>query len=614
VCKQWYLPAQRIFLEHIVLASCYEVEKFVEYFLQYGTPTLFSSVRTFRIGSTYTPPDRARHLLETHAIEAIIDHFPNILEFIISGNCINLTYFQKEGIVDAMQKNWPHLQIFRVDAGWLPPDERRIYLETNYCLRRSIRQLIHYEHSYVTEDVGGLKAYLSSFPNLKQIKVVSREVCNLLSALPIIEYSQGLTSLDLYVTREDVGCLMENYSGNKSILKEKVTLLRHLKISMAIFCTYTVEFIIHHLTALRQAHISINQVNIKEWTDEQKELFKDGVLDFLCLKDTFSVRSLQINYNQQVEYMHKLLGKLYHNVPSSGYTRIERHVHLGLYNNSPDVSTDYNSMYSNVRNFGFEMKSRIENDVLIRSAHFDHFILLEGGLRNKSLKYLRHMDSILEDITSLTFNTYGMNVLTHLLPNIFEDTIQQFINLKKVSVHLSRNDPKPSSFLSRETTSVHPQLTHLEIISGGNALLILKDMLPIASRSFPSLKYVSLWFHSGYYENKEFIVHMEESRLERLHLDVTPIRDQGQKALEKPVNFFILKVTSTKTSYYRVSLDYLSVIHLEDIKEEKKEDYITMHIVLKSIDYINLYLYRKYTDRPVLTMDVKDYIQTTLSP
>lgn len=639
VCKQWYLPSQRAFLKHVVLASCYEVEKFVTFFKTFGTPAVSASVRTIRIGSAYTPPDRARHLLEINAIEAMINYFPNVIEFVISGNCVNLSYFRKDHIFQTIMKNWPNLQVFRVDAGWLHPDECKIYLQTNYNLRSSIRQLVHYEHRYVTEELGGLKAYLSSFPNLQAIKVVSREFCKLESALPILEYSQGLKSLDLYVTREDEGCVFDRYiesicdnrEESKAILEQKLMLLKNLKISMATFCTYTIEFLISHLTSLRQLHISVNQVNIKEWTMDQKKLLRHELMDYLCAReDSFSLRSLQVNYNQENEYMNDILHKLYHQLPHrANYSKVERHVHIKLHNNSPHIGADCNNMYGNVRNFGFEMKSAIERDsVLVRSAYFSHFILWEGGLRNKSLKYLHHMDGIQEDVYSLTFDAYGMHVLTNVIPNIFEDTMQQFVNVRKVSVHLSRNYPKKSSFVSQDTTSVHPQLTHLEIIAG-NAQLIPEDMLPIASRAFPSLKYLSLWFNSGWYNEHEYKVDMEETDLERLHLDVTPIRVQIGNNLERPVElsewFFILKVTTAgsitddekkkETKYYRVSLDYLSMTQITEDKTLSSESNITMHIIFKSVRFVNLYLYRKFSDqfRSVLSMDPKDLIQTTLT-
>lgn len=628
VCKLWYLPAQRAFLEHVVLASCYDVEKFLEYVLIFGTPASMASVRTIRIGSTYTPPDRARHLLESNAIEQLIHHFPHVMELVISGNCIELEYFLKQDIVQAMRENWPQLQVFRVDSGWLHPDKRKIYLQTNFSLRESIKQLVLYE---VTEDMGGLEGYLTSFPNLQKIKVVSREVCKLESCLPIIEHCQRLTALDLYVTREDVECIFDQYvrqqrhsKADRLSFEEKLLSLQSLKITMATFCYYTIEFIIQHLLGLQQVTIGVNRINVEEWTELQKYTFNHGFMDFLCARKTFSFRSIQINYNEENEYVDQVLQKLYHQLSTDYHHKVERHVNLILNNNSPESSADYNNMFSNIRNFVFEMGSEItRNQLLIRSASFTHFIQHEGGLRNKSLKYLKHMDGILDCITSLTFDTFGMWVLLHVIPNLFEDTMQQFCHLKTVDVHLSRN--KASSFMCRDVSTVHPQLTHLKI-TAGNALWIEQNMLPLASQCFPSLRYLSLWFNCGYYNEdaKEFIVDMTDTNLERLHLDVTPIRVQTGRILRKQIElhkcFFILKVTTTEDGincYYRVSMDYLSILKLVNSLnkyDEEQEEFLTMHLVFKSINYVNLYLYRKFSEqfRPVSVMDSKDLIQTSI--
>lgn len=621
VCKRWYLPAQRSFLEHVVLANDLEVEKFISCFMTFGTAASFGSVKTIRIGSTYTTPDRARHLLESNAIETLIHHFPHVVELVISGNCIDLDYFLKKDIVKAMSDLWPHLQVFRVDSGWLHPDKRKIYLQTNYSLRQGINQLTLYEHNDVTQSMGGLEAYLTSFPNLQKIKVVSREICNLESCLPIIQHCQRLHALDVYVTREDAGSILDRFfsqqqtQADRALFERKLMALQSLKITMACFCTFAIDFIIHHLFGLRDLTVGVNRINVEEWTEIQKYTFSHGFLDFLCERKRFIFRSLQFNYNEENDYVNEILQKLYHQLPPHASGKIEKHVNLVLNNNSPESGADYNNMFSNIRNFVFEMGSKQENDVLIRTASFTHFIQHEGGLRNKSLKYLGHMDSILQDITSLTFDAYGMWVLIHVVPKIFQDTIQQFQNLQKVTVHLSRNYPKKNSFLCRDITTVHSRLTHLEI-TAGNALRIEEDMLPLASKCFPSLRYLSLWFHCGWYYEHTFTVDMQDSELERLHLDVTPIRVQTEKIYNPPKPFFILKITTPKHQEqsllsYRVSLDYLSIQPMNDGEEEEA---LTVHLLFKSISFVNLYLYRKFSDqfRPVSTMDPKDLIQTTV--
>ncbi|KAI7894973.1 uncharacterized protein EV154DRAFT_48903 [Mucor mucedo] len=615
VCQRWYLPAQRSFLEHVVLASYLEVEKFISCFMRFGTAASFGSVKTIRIGSTYTTPDRARHLLESNAIETLIHHFPHVVELVISGNCIDLDYFLKRDIVKAMSTMWPHLQVFRVDSGWLHPDKRKIYLQTNYSLRKGISQLTLYEHNDVTHSMGGLEAYLTSFPNLQKIKVVSREICNLESCLPIIQHCQRLHALDVYVTREDARSLLDRFftqnpQTDPTRFQQKLIALQSLKITMACFCTFAIEFIIHHLFGLRDLTVGVNRINVEEWTEIQKYTFSHGFLDFLCERKTFTFRSLQFNYNEENDYVNEVLHKLYHQLPpGQPAKRVEKHVNLILNNNSPESGADYNNMFSNIRNFVFEMGSKQHKDLLIRTASFTHFIQHEGGLRNKSLKYLGHMDSILQDITRLTFDAYGMWVLIHVVPKIFQDTIQQFPNLQQVTVHLSRNYPKKNSFLCRDITTVHSRLTHLEI-TAGNALRIEEDMFPLASKCFPSLRYLSLWFLSGWYNNHTFTIDMQDTELERLHLDVTPIRVQTEKIYNPPKPFFILKITTPQSFLsFRVASDYLS---LQPYEEE--EEALTVHLFFKSISFVNLYLYRKFSDqfRPVSVMDTKDLIQTTV--
>lgn len=615
VCMRWYLPAQRSFLEHIVLASCYDVQEFISCLISYGTPASFQSVKTIRIGSTYTPPDRARKLLESDAIQTIINHFPNVTELVISGNCIELEYFLKQQVIDAMLSQWANLKLFRVDSGWLHPDKRKIYLQTNYSLRRCINQLILYEHNDVTQSMGGLKAYLLSFPKLNNIKVVSREICNLESCLPIIEHCQRLEALDVYVTREDVGCVMDRFiqrGGDRDTFEKKLRALRSLKITMANFCAFTIEFIIQHMLKLENVIIGVNRTNVEEWNQVQKHIFGHDFLDFLCARRIFSFGSVQINYNEENEYVNSILQKLYHKLPSH-QGKVDRHVRLVVNNNSPETGLDYNNMFSNIRNFVFEIESDINHhSTLVRTASFTHFIQHEGSLRNRSLKYLGHMNEVLDDITSLTFDTFGMWVLIHVVPKIFQDTIQQFPNLQKVNVHLSKNYSKKNSFLKKGITTTHHGIRTLEI-TAGNALCIEEDMLPVASSVFPSLKYLSLWFHCGWFSGNTFTIDMQETKLERLHLDVSPVRVQMAK-LELTKPFFILRaITKEKKSCYRISLDYLAVTPLNDAYEEE-EDCLTVNLLFDSLMYVNLYLYRKFSDqfRPVSVLDPKDLIQTIL--
>lgn len=613
VCKQWYLPSQRSFLQHVVLASCYDVQTFITCFMSYGSHSSFDSVKTIRIGSTYTTPDRARKLLESNAIETIIQHFPNVTELVISGNCIELDYFLKENVLQSILDRWRKLKMFRVDSGWLHPDKRKIYLQTNYRLRERIEQLTLYEHSDVTHELGGLAPYLMSFPNLKSIKVVSREICNLESCLPVVEHSQRLEDLDVYVTREDKKGSMDRFlqRGGKTS-QAKLKALRSLKITMASFCTFTIEFILQ-MTGLEKITVGVNRTNVEEWDPIQKELFDHKFLDFLCARTVFDFRSVQMNYNEENEYMHGILRKLYHQLPPhEGKT--EHHVQLVINNNSPESGLDYNNMFSNIRNFVFEMRSEINSyHTLVRTASFTHFIQHEGSLRNRSLKYLGHMNAILDDITSLTFDTFGMWVIMHVVPFIFQDTLQQFRNLKKVYVHLSKNYSKQNSFLKRDITTPHVNLEHLEI-TAGNALCIEEDMLPVASSVFPSLKYLALWFHCGWFNGmNEFVIMMMETQLERLYLDVTPVRVQMYKlGLELP--YFILKVVNgCKETRYRVSLDYLAVTEEEE-GWDTEDEVLTVCITFKSISYINLYLHRNFSDqfRPVSVSDPKDLIQTVV--
>jgi hypothetical protein len=139
VCIGWYLPAQRSFLERIVLASCYDVQEFISCLMSYGAPASFCLVKTIRIGSTYTPPNRARKLLESDAIQTIVNNFPNVTELVISGNCIELEYFLKQPVIDAMLSQWANLKLFRVDSGWLHPDKRKfIYRPTIVYVNTSI--------------------------------------------------------------------------------------------------------------------------------------------------------------------------------------------------------------------------------------------------------------------------------------------------------------------------------------------------------------------------------------------------------------------------------------------------------------------------------------------
>ncbi|RCH85697.1 hypothetical protein CU098_005342 [Rhizopus stolonifer] len=607
VCKAWYLPAQRVFLEHVFLKSRYDVEQFLQCFLTHVNTHSFGCVKKFTIGHNYTMPSRARLSLASDIVKNLIIHFPHVQQLVISGNCIDLEYFGKDDMTNAMLAYWPSLNVFRVDWVLLQAEKRKTYLQTIYKLRHCTTELALYDHDYITREMGGITQFLSGFSRLEHLKIIPQDnIDTMEKCLDVMESCQHLVSLDMYTKREDEDGFVERYLQKKPwherlAIQERWMGIQSLKLTMTHFCINTIEFIIRYMTGLQTWTIGFVVANIDEWTEIQRTVFACQFLDFLCLRQHYLLRPINISYHNNNDYIRSILEKHFHRAA-------EKHLTIILYNNNSEFGFDYNNASANASKFLLQLTSNINERTAQMTHYFDPQTESDISLLTQVLPYT---------IDTITFNLGGLYQYTEMISSHFKQMMQQLVKVEKVVILLPRHCCYDDTLMDNNT--VYPQVMKLEV-SAGHALWIHPETFKQMSQTFVSLKYLSLWFCSGVWESaqKAFVIYMPQTKLERLHLDVTPVRVQTGKLLTKQMAFadayFILKVTTTNTRYYRVALDYLS---LEEIPESQgfEQEYLTVHIVFDSIEFINMYLHQEIFNefRPVLVMDPQKVVQTTVT-
>ncbi|CAO0789242.1 unnamed protein product [Mucor circinelloides] len=624
VCKSWYLPARRAFLDHVVLKSRYDLEEFLRCFIDGNT--FSESIKKFTIGYAYTMPSRAGLLLQSEAIHTLIDRFPNIQEITVSVNCIDLENFTQPHILSAILTKWTLLRVFRVNQILLSTEKIRIYLQTMYHLRQRMTELALYDHDYVTKEMGGASHFVSMFPQLRHLKIIPQQgnIDSFSDCLPILEHcGQHLESLDLHSKKEDED--KELLLGDRSAEEQqKLARIKTLKLTMTNFCTNTIHFIIHNLVGLQKLTVGFVYANLSDWTENQKIVFTNDFLSYLCSRHEYFLRPLTINYKEDDAYLVQILSRHY---SASNSEKVDLHSRLVLYNNNTQFGYDYNNAIANSSKFSLQLLSnKLQYGKLQRTSYFTHFYT---GSNARDILGTFKVATSIKQATSLTLDLGGMCIFLDSIPRLVYQFLAMAPQVSTLSIVWPRNYSENNSFVWPEDTAHFPNVTYLEL-TAGLASWVDISMLPLVSSMFPALSYLSMQLFSGYWHeaSRAFVVNLPQSELTRLHLDVTPVRIQSGNVLKEQITFaeafFILKVTklqdntTTSESYYRVSLDYLEVTCIKDLGQAQGRDYLTVHIIIKDIQYLNLYLsqeiYEHQQEKPILlSTDPQKKVQTTIS-
>lgn len=126
-----------------------------------------------------------------------------------------------------------------------------------------------------------------------------------------------------------------------------------------------------------------------------------------------------------------------------------------------------------------------------------------------------------------------------------------------------------------------------------------QSMLNWCILAFPNLKWLNIYRSSGIWNESigQFQVNLPKYTLEKLIIDMTPVRKKTIKHLEKQnsgENFFVLEVESLvddKSQLYKIPMDLSSSSSLRegDLKDSiLGEDYLRVSIIIKSIQNLEL--------------------------
>ncbi|KAI8640993.1 hypothetical protein BD408DRAFT_418896 [Parasitella parasitica] len=623
VCKSWYLPARRAFLDHIVLKSRYDLEEFLHCFSDANR--LNEAVKKLTIGCAYTMPSRADLLLQSEAIATLVDQFPSVQAITVSVNCIDLENFTLPHIMTAMMEKWTSLGVFRVNQILLSKEKIRIYLQTVYYLRQRMTELSLYDHEYVTKEMGGPSQFVSMFPRLKHLKIIPQQgnIDSFSDCLSIIQRcGQHLESLDMHSKKENEDkvllSIIRSADGRQKLARIKV-----LKMTMINFCVNTIRFIIQHLVGLQKVIIGFIYGNFSDWTENQKMVFTSDFLDYLCARSEYLVRPLTINYKDDDIYLERILARHY----AAKDRQADLHTRIVLYNNNRQFGYDYNNAIANSSKFSIQLLStKIQLGKLQRTCYFTHFY--NGNNARDVYDTFKVANSAVQ-ATSLTLDLGGMYMFMDSIPRLFYQLLALAPEISRLYIVWPRNYCENNSIVWPEDVPSYPCVTYLELTAGLTSWVDM-FMLPLVSSMFPALDYLSMQLFSGYWHetSKAFVINLPQTALTRLYLDVTPVRIQTGNALKQQTTFaeafFVLKVTkllgctATQEFYYRVSLDYLRTSRLDDLCQVEKKEYLTVHVIVKDIDYVNLNLsqeiYEQQQENPMLlSMDPQKKVQTTIS-
>lgn len=597
-CKAWYIPAKRTFLEHVTLQTVYDVEQFLECFLNYADQSSFGFIKHLTIGHTYTMPRRSRLHLKSEAVYKLICHFPNIQQLEISDNCIDLAYFTKPDTISAMIMHWPLLHSFRVNRVLIQTEKRQIYLETVHQLRHCMTRLALYK-------MDDPAVFVASFPRLRQLNILPQDgMANMHDCLTILEHAQPLESLSLFTKQIDNESFLEKYQQQRSAqqqraLEHRLAAIKTLTLTTNAFCVNTMRFIIRYMTGLTSLTMGFVSNSVDKWTLQQRNCFKDEFLDFLCQRRNYLILRIKFNYSDENHlYARAIVNKHFHLQNTAHAQRLIRHLHLVCFNNHLEFGAIYNNTLANESKCSLELKSEdINTNVLKRTTTLTH--LYEKTCSDDILRALRSTLSI-KDMDTLIFDMSNICIWIEDISGLFAKVLKLLPQVNAIVVHIPLRYEQLNLFIDNDLT--YDQVDTLEIKSSSFDPLS-EGTLHSASMMFPCLKYMSLWTPCGHWSPKgnKFLVDMQMASLEHLHLDTTSVRvktlHQRPQQLLKDAFFLLHLLDETKRLYFRVSMDYLRISRLEEADlaglSAVDDAYITVQLVFKRLDFLTMYLHEE---------------------
>jgi hypothetical protein len=317
----------------------------------------------------------------------------------------------------------------------------------------------------------------------------------------------------------------------------------------------TTQFLTHYLTGLK--HLQIFAPN------EQTSAVCDGLLDYMCRLDESHLISPFKNETGLLESFREAMQTFFSNTTAEKTLCFAR---------TP-------------------LKKKNNWVMKVDSARTSKSIRLENCGYPRDVALIPTLDAVDKLVIEERHNADTKSTLMYL--HQLQLWISGVPSVKKLVLSLPVDlDSSDDNFFHMVTDS---PLSEKEKPSG-----IIGECIAGAS----GLRCLKLNYFSGMFSEGGFRIDLGKASLERLEIDVTPVRDTTEYMMRKkkiPLAewYFILEVLINETgsrSMFKVTLDYLRITEIEqkDIRNEKRgKDYVRVIVSIAKLEYLDLHMYRK---------------------
>lgn len=566
VCRAWYNPAHRLYMKNIKLRDNLSVERFVNYIK--NNPSHADTVQQIKV-----LVDHGTTIVNTLTD---IEHLGQLFSIRYS-NARVLKLFGSETIknsslYESIFKSCPSLEKMKFTSLKDTPFHQ--------CLIRGYQQsltnlLINKKTSeWLSSE------FLTSFPQLRDLIIpYHQNYRNCESWLRLFHQKFTLKSLKITLEDADEKGFVERYIQSRTVeeqnqIIEKLSKLETLYINDKVCNVNSIQFMAQYFTGLNHleynnwASILNDQANIQ--TTYKKILDLASRLPS-CAIDFPNYRGLP-----QLSQWIPIFCQVFYNQLPPHSKCLERKLTLRL----ESVSST--------------LRARMKTE-MIRRHQLKRKVTIEINRSDPVTLQLVKESVTMHDINYFKFffnsSFYGSRYLDFI--TMFQEVLSALPTVTKVLLLMPGNR---LGYPEKPTGKQYPQVTHLELEAEDEVNRVF--MWKGCTRMFPGIKHLKLKYFSGMYREKlkEYQIFLPGIRLERLHLDISPLF-MKTKELPRRIDeaFFVLDIETERIHrLYKVTLKELGVYQLdkEDI-ENLAKDYLRIHISVVEIQLITMYLFRE---------------------
>lgn len=563
VCRAWYVPAHTFLLSQVFLKDPKMTRQFIESLDYNPDPKYLAAVRFLNVYNMAEPAAQ-------FDIQKLFLRFPNLNMVVLDGHAALLEGFTEQVCKD-MLTSCPKLKIF--DVVHVGADqEHLIYnvrlLLTSITVTRTL-DLTHYGKIFrCLEDIdknsitfGRFLPILKQLPNLKTLHISDavddrdQFAEKFMFSLPSDKQHQFAKQLSAIDTI--------NLATNKGI------------------CANSIKFMSNTLSGLER--FVLRSSSNKTWTNLEEQVFCNNLLDLISPKTTIELKDM--NFMVLSKLFPVLAHRVFDNTPSS-----TKKLYISILDgNSSDITANL-GVY--VDKSSSNRKIRVQIKKQLRLGHVAYYLC--------GSKAPLHEVDVLKIYFKFRDESWGSPPAEI---DMYYALLAKMPSLKKLILDIP---DAYDEFDTKFKTSVICPKVEDAIIRASEALRI-RQILDGFSTTFPNLKRLSLYYFSGDwdYNSGVFFVDLPKYSLEKLEVDVTPIKRMKIEISVKK-DFFVLEIEQL---LYKVPYDLSSCTEIseQDVKGlVPRKDYIRLRVVTKKLQTLCLYVKVKdviddcYMNAPVL--------------